>query len=349
MSTLFVWREKLREIYAKHSTYILKALQLILGLVLFGLINANIGFMEVASSVFCTVGLAVICTFFPMIVMVTAAAVLILVHFYSLSLPIAAVSLVIFLVMYIFYFRFTPKKAWLVLLAALAFGLKIPLVIPVVFGLMGTPVWIVPASCGVIAFYMVNFVKDSAAAFRSADAEGLFDSLMSFTRQVLTSKEMWLMVVTVVLGILVVNLIRTRAVDHAWKIASAAGAAVCVIASAAGNIALDAGISYAEIVVSAILGIAVGLVLEFLFFSVDYSRTENTQFEDDEYYYYVKAVPKVGVSVPEKEVKHITGNKPREKQDTAPEETGNTNTEEILLTRSLSKELGLDQEKGKTE
>ena len=178
---------------------------------------------------------------------------------------------------------------------------------------------------------------------------GLFDSLMSFTRQVLTSKEMWLMVVTVVLGILVVNLIRTRAVDHAWKIASAAGAAVCVIASAAGNIALDAGISYAEIVVSAILGIAVGLVLEFLFFSVDYSRTENIQFEDDEYYYYVKAVPKVGVSVPEKEVKHITGNKPREKQDTAPEETGNTNTEEILLTRSLSKELGLDQEKGKTE
>ena len=105
MSTLFVWREKLREIYAKHSTYILKALQLILGLVLFGLINVNIGFMEMASSVFCTVGLAVICTFFPMIVMVTAAAVLILVHFYSLSLPIAAVSLVIFLMMYIFYFQ----------------------------------------------------------------------------------------------------------------------------------------------------------------------------------------------------------------------------------------------------
>ena len=48
MSTLFVWREKLREIYAKHSTYILKALQLILGLVLFGLINVNIGFMEMA-------------------------------------------------------------------------------------------------------------------------------------------------------------------------------------------------------------------------------------------------------------------------------------------------------------
>ena len=189
MSTLLVWREKLQKIYAKYSTYILKALQFIFGLVLFGLINANIGFMKTASSVFCTAGLAVICTFFPMIVMVTAAAALILVHFYSLSLPIAAVSLVIFLIMYIFYFRFTPGKAWLVLLSALAFGLKIPLVIPIAFGFMGTPVWIVPASCGVIAYYMVDYVKDSAAALRNTDAESLFDSLMSFTKQVLTSRE----------------------------------------------------------------------------------------------------------------------------------------------------------------
>ena len=37
-----------------------------------------------------------------------------------------------------------------------------------------------------------------------------------------------------------------------------------------------------------------------------YSRTENVQFEDDEYYYYVKAVPKVVVQMPEKQVKHIT-------------------------------------------
>lgn len=349
MSTLLVWREKLQEIYAKYSTYILKALQLILGLVLFGLINANIGFMKMASSVFCTVGLAVICTFFPMIIMVTAAAALILVHFYSLSLPIAVVSLIIFLIMYIFYFRFTPKKAWLVLISALAFGLKIPLVVPVIFGLMGTPVWIVPACCGVIAYYMVDFVKDSAAALRSTDADALFNSLMSFTRQVLTSREMWLMAATVVVGILVVNLVRTRAVDHAWKIASAAGAVVCVIVAAAGNIVLDAGISYASAVISAVLGIVVGLVLEFLFFSVDYSRTENIQFEDDEYYYYVKAVPKVGVSAPEKEVKRITGNKPQKQEDHSSDENANTNTEDILLTRSLSKELGLDQEKGKTE
>ena len=351
MSTLLVWREKLQEIYARYSTYILKALQFILGLVLFGLINANVGFMEMASSVFCTAGLAVICTFFPMIVMVAAAAALILIHFYTLSMPIAIVSLIIFLVMYIFYFRFTPKKSWLIILSALAFGLRIPLVLPVVFGLLGTPVWVVPAACGVITYYMVDFVKDSAAALRSADAEGMFESLISFTRQVLTSREMWLMVIVVILGILVVNVVRTRSIDHAWKIASAAGGVVSVIAAAIGNIVLDLNISYVVLVLSAVLGVGAGLILEFLFFSVDYSRTENIQFEDDEYYYYVKAVPKIGVSVPEKEVKHITGHQSdKSVEDTAKTEMETANEqEEILLTRSLSKELGLDQEQKKPE
>ena len=36
-------------------------------------------------------------------------------------------------------------------------------------------------------------------------------------------------------------------------------------------------------------------------FSVDYSRTERVQFEDDEYYYYVKAVPKVVVATPRRQ------------------------------------------------
>ena len=335
MSTLLVWREKLQKLYASYSVYIQKGIQLVLGLLVFGLINYNIGFMKMASSVFCTIGLAVICTFLPMIVMVMAATVLILVHFYALSLPIAIVSAVIFLLMYIFYFRFTPKKACLVLVAALAFGLKIPFVIPVAFGLLGTPVWIVPAACGVISYYMLAFVKGSATALKSADADAMASSLISFTRQVLGNKEMWLMVLAVVTGILVVNLIRSRAVSNAWKIASASGAVVCLVVAAAGNVMLEGRISYVSIVVSAALGIVLGIVLEFLFFSVDYSGTENIQFEDDEYYYYVKAIPKVGVSAPEKQIKHIT------------DETGikTGNTEDILLTRSLSKELGIEKER----
>ena len=58
-----------------------------------------------------------------------------------------------------------------------------------------------------------------------------------------------------------------------------------------------------------ILSTGIGFLIEFLCFNLDYSRTEKVQFEDDEYYYYVKAVPKVNLSSKEKQIKKISGKK----------------------------------------
>ena len=54
-----------------------------------------------------------------------------------------------------------------------------------------------------------------------------------------------------------------------------------------------------------VLSIAIVFVLQFFILAVDYSRTEYTQFEDDDYYYYVKAVPKIKVTATDVRVKHI--------------------------------------------
>lgn len=39
--------------------------------------------------------------------------------------------------------------------------------------------------------------------------------------------------------------------------------------------------------------------------AVDYSGTEYIQFEDDDYYYYVKAIPKIKVTASDVQVKRI--------------------------------------------
>jgi hypothetical protein len=41
---------------------------------------------------------------------------------------------------------------------------------------------------------------------------------------------------------------------------------------------------------------------------MDYNRPESLQFEDDDYYYYVTAIPKVRLTKEEWKVKRITGN-----------------------------------------
>ena len=44
--------------------------------------------------------------------------------------------------------------------------------------------------------------------------------------------------------------------------------------------------------VCTIAAVLLALVLEFFAFGGDYSRAERLEYEDDEYFYYVKAVPK---------------------------------------------------------
>ena len=74
----------------------------------------------------------------------------------------------------------------------------------------------------------------------------------------------------------------------------------------AGDMVLGISGKTITILVGSIISCVIAFVIQFLFFNLDYSRTERLQFEDDEYYYYVKAVPKMAVAVPEKRVKRIT-------------------------------------------
>lgn len=360
MSTLLIWREKIQKLYAEYSFYITKAARLVLGLLVFGLINANIGFTKTAASSLITIGLAVVCAFLPPIVMTVAAMALVLLHLYGLSIAVTLVAAAMFLLMYIFYLRFSTNQSWLILVTAAAFAFRVPLVIPIAAGLLGGFGSIAPVMCGTVAYYMIHVVKTSSGTFKSEGLENIVETITASAKQLLVNKEMWLMVAVVVVTTLLVYGIRTRSVNHAWKVASVAGAIIGMVLGLVGNILLSVHISPVSLIASAALAIVFGILAEMLFLSVDYTRTEFVEFEDDEYHYFVKAVPKIGVSVPEKNVKHITRHQNerqtvkeehpvlpgKEEPADYPDEREiniEENTEDILLTRSLSKELGLEE------
>ena len=77
---------------------------------------------------------------------------------------------------------------------------------------------------------------------------------------------------------------------------------------------MQTSIKVLPLILGSLFSVGVAVVLQFFLFSVDYSRTEYVQFEDDEYYYYVKAVPKLSIAVSEKRVKKISSQR---KQSTA--------------------------------
>lgn len=317
MDNLFMAREKIREVYASHSRVFDKVLQFIVAFLTFYMINSNVGFMKTAASPIVTLALSVICTFLPLTMTIIAATALMLAHMFSVSLSVFVVTALVFLIMYIFYFRLTPKMALVVLLTPIAFMLKIPYVIPVAYGLMSVPISLIAVSCGTIVYYMMQYVKKAAPGLEGKGNAGLFTEITAYVKQVFQNKEMWITIVAFILCLLVVYTLRRQAMDYAWKIATVAGVVVNIVVIAVGGIALGVHTSYGFLFAGNIAAVAAGLILELFFFAVDYAKSENLQFEDDEYYYYVKAIPKLSVSSPEKTVKKINERQETEIIDTA--------------------------------
>lgn len=341
MNDLIVWRDKLQELYAMKSIYIDKAVQFVLALVTFLMINQNIGLMKAVATPVVAVALAVICTFLPPVVTAYVAAGLVIVHLFKLSIGVAAAAALIFVVMFIFYCRFTPKKALLLLVTPVAFMLHVPYVVPVACALVLGPISAVPVVFGTIIYYMIECVRTSATAITSAD--GITRQISLFVKTVFQDKTLWITVIAFIISIFVVYTVRRLSVDHAWKIAAASGAVVNIVVIVIGDIVFDIHTSYNMLIVGNIAAVVIGFIMEFFLFSVDYSRTERLQFEDDEYYYYVKAIPKISVTAPEKTVKHINERKETgEIAGTEPErrqrsKSGQTEKPAVRKTKTASK------------
>lgn len=337
MNNLFVIRGKMQEIYAKHSKLVDKIIQFVLALSTFFLINNNIGFIKVLAQPVVTLLLAAVCTFFPAIITVIAAAAVVLCHLYCVSLGVMMVTGAIFLVMFVFYFRLTPKRAVIILLTPILFMLKFPYVIPIACALVLTPMTSVAITFGVIVFYMLEYIKLAVPTLQGDEAAGMLTQITAYVKQLFQNKQMWIVIIAFIICYLLVYTIRRSAMDHAWKVAIAAGTVVNIIVITAGNIALGEHTEYVSLIGGSIVAILVGMILEFFVFSVDYSRSENLQFEDDEYYYYVKAIPKLNVSTQEKTIKRI--NERYEVEEVHDENTSIDEIDNVLLVQRLEEEL----------
>jgi hypothetical protein len=107
---------------------------------------------------------------------------------------------------------------------------------------------------------------------------------------------MWIMAAAFAAAAIVVYFIRRVETAHSWTIAIIAGNVVELFVLLFGDMQFDTNIDLAKVFMGVFLSLIIELLVEFFCFMVDYTRIENVQFEDDDYYYYVKAVPKVTVS-----------------------------------------------------
>lgn len=305
MTSLLVAKQYVKNFVSKNEVYLKPLGKLILALVTLMTINSGIGFMEKLDQISVVLIAALMCSFMPVNFIVFMAALFVLLHLYALSMECALVGLVLFMVLFLLYFRFSPKDTLAVVLTPICSAIGIPYVMPLAMGLLGTPASAVSVSCGVIVSCFLRYVADSATVLSSMETEEMTAKLRFVIDGLINNKEMLLMIVAFSITVVLVYLLKRMSVDYAWTIAIVAGALADLTILLVGELVFDTNSSIGMLILGSIISMLIAKVVEFFAFSVDYSRTEKVQFEDDEYYYYVKAVPKINVAVPSKTVKRI--------------------------------------------
>lgn len=309
MTGLLEIREKLRNIYGRFEVYVTAGVKFLLGLATFFLINMYLGYREQLNQPAVALLLALACSFLPINVMVVAACGMVLLHLSALSLEVCAIGLCLMLLLFFLYGRFAPKHGYAAILTPILCFLRIPQVMPVAEGLLYGPSAYLSVASGAMVFFYVEGVKDNIVHFTSVEeAEGAA-KFTAALKMLVGNKEMYLFIATFLVTSLIVYVIRRQSVNFAWRIGLIVGNLVQMVILLAGYVILGMPERILWVLLGTAVSVAVCMVLEFFFYNLDYSRIERVQFEDDEYYYFVKAVPKVYLAKKDKRVKRITPKK----------------------------------------
>ncbi|ADL03850.1 hypothetical protein [Lacrimispora saccharolytica] len=309
MMGLLVFKERLKEFYARFDIYITPVIKFVFSLLAFSLMNKNIGFMPQLTEAYIPLVLALVCSFLPYGAISFLAAGYMLAHLSGISIEITLVMAVFIVVVGLLYYGFQPGDSYLLVLTPVFFLLRIPYAIPLIVGLSGSLISVIPVSCGVFIYYTLLYVKQNAGVLTNDLSVDEVQKFMQLMKSLLSNKLMLVMVTAFALSLVVVAITRSLSVDYSWIIAIVAGTIAQLGVIFIGDIAADVSVSVTRLLVGILISLLIAGIYTFFVFAVDYSRTEYVQFEDDDYYYYVKAVPKLTVSAPDVKVQKINARK----------------------------------------
>jgi len=309
MMGLLVFKERLKAFYGKHSAFVITAVKFAVAFTAIFLINRNAGFMPKLSASWVPAALGLVCACLPYGAIAFLCGGFLLAQLYAASLEVAAITFVFLLIVVLLYYGFRPGDSILLLAAPILFFLKMPFVIPLLVGLAGSLISVIPMCCGIFIYYVMLYVKQNSGFLAGSEQTEMTQVFIQVIKSLLGNQTMLVMIAACCLGVLVVYVVKNWSINYSWSIAIAAGAIAQVVVVFVGDFRFGVEVSVPELIISILCSCAVAGVYNFFVFAVDYSRTEYIQFEDDEYYYYVKAVPKIAVTKPDVKVKKINTRK----------------------------------------
>ncbi len=292
MNQLLRFKDLILQFVGRYEIYVMAVVRFVIGYAAFRLIVVNTGYMTVLSEYPIALILALVCCFLPSGVMLFAGVVLILLEFYALSPIVSLIMLIVFLIMFCAYLRFTTRKGLYAILTPVLSVLGVPYTMPVATGLFGEPYAVISVICGEITYFMMQHVTENSALYVVTEEGGSTAVITRVVTDLLLDPEMYLFLAGFAAAAVVTFCICKLPVVQSHLIAAAFGIVTQMVVIGGGEVALGNPTAVTGILFGCVVSFLILLIVSFFTHNLNYTRVENVQFEDDEYYYYVRAIPK---------------------------------------------------------
>ncbi|MBQ8814158.1 MAG: ABC transporter permease [Lachnospiraceae bacterium] len=329
MEKLLLVRERLSGIYGRYSMLIQPLTRFV---VMFGallVMGEFIGFGGLVGSPVVFAAVSLIGAWLPFGLRLMIVAVLVLCNLYSLSLEAMAAVAAVMIVMFCVNYIFRPERNVLLLLMPVCYFLGIPYAPVLLVGLTGSLLEVIPVAFSTILYYMVVYIGNNASLLSSASSLTMLEKVMQLVSGLVNNQEMWLMCIALCAMLVITWLVGRMRHDYSRYIGMGMGMATGIMVLLVGIFALDIRLSVVLMIVGFVLSAVIAFAVEFFMLPLSYLQTEYVQFEDDDYYYYVKAVPKMAISRPEVQVKKLNIRKELENTSAIPDVSGMEATNEL--------------------
>jgi hypothetical protein len=311
MNKMTMLRDRIRTLIVEHEIFAQRLWRGILSFVSLMVINHYFGYLNILNHGWVAFLIAFGVAFIPTSGVGLVLAIYLVIHLANLATDVAAILLLLFLLGYFLCYFYQSKEDYNMILLPVFSQIGIPFVIPMESGLLGGVAEVCSIICGgTISFYLQEIRNTASSFLEEGNDTSAADVLL---HQVLGNRLFYFYMVSLIVTFLVISLVRYQKVRYAWLAAVLFGSVAEVVIMLAGFLVTSVPSKVPALLIGSAITLLFGFLLIFFFRNLDYTRVEHVQFEDDEYYYYVTAVPKIRLAAEDKKVVKITEDKPSRK------------------------------------
>ena len=328
LNSMLELREKMYQFYVAYEKVAKLFFRFLGALILFFSVATQFGYEDKLKNPLILFVASVICAFTTDSIRVLLVFLFTVVQIYFLSPVLAAVVFLAGAILFFLLLHYSPESLLAAAFIPVLLWCKLPCFVAILLGLFFTPASLFSAVSGVAFYYVLQAIKQCESIVEKDNIE-LFGLIKQIGDCIIYNHELYVAVAMVCIVLLITYLFRRSQISYSFEMGIVFGTVGSIIVLFMGNLFVECDFSIGYIVVGSFFSGIVAYIVHFFHMVLDYGDIEEVQFEDDDYFYYVRAVPKMKMTVGERTVKHIYTNKGQSKKEMVSPSTAPSTREKV--------------------